>query len=85
MLRHSSGLVRNLFFKGAKHFSCSPKASATNYVPTVNVDLSGQRKVLNHAPEDQIGRDFSTKSMNIIDKVLSMLGTSKDGLGRSMN
>ena len=63
-------------------YTYSPKASDVNYVPTVNQDLSEGKLVLDHAPQDPIGQDFSTKTMIIIDQILSTLGNSKDGLGK---
>lgn len=59
----------------------SGKATDKNYVPTVNQDLSKKNIVLEHAPQDAIGHDFSTMTMNIVDKILSTLGNAKDGLG----
>lgn len=38
--------------------------------------------MLDHAPEEPLGHDFSTMTMNIIDKILATLGNSKDGLGK---
>jgi len=37
--------------------------------------------VLPNAPETHVGHEFSTHTMNIIDKILSELGHAKDGLG----
>ncbi|XP_052782075.1 uncharacterized protein LOC128218448 [Mya arenaria] len=64
---------------GLKIFN--PKATAVNYVPTVNQDLNQPETVLAHAPEVPLGNDFSTLTMNIVDNILSTLGNSKDGLG----
>ena len=71
--------VHSMTVEGLKLFS--EKATEKNFVPTVNQDLSMPNTVLNHAPLDGIGHDFSTLTMNVIDKVLSTLGNSKDGLG----
>ena len=34
-----------------------------------------------YAPEDPLGEDFSTRTMNIIDAILSRIGLDDDGLG----
>ncbi|WAR26832.1 LOW QUALITY PROTEIN: hypothetical protein MAR_012536 [Mya arenaria] len=49
---------------GLKIFN--PKATAVNYVPTVNQDLNQPETVLAHAPEVPLGNDFSTLTMNIV-------------------
>lgn len=71
--------VHSMTVDGLKLFSL--KASSINYVPTVNQDLSQAETVLSHAPEDPTEHEFSTATMNILDKILSTLGNSKDGLG----
>lgn len=72
--------IHSMTVKGLKLFN--EKASKANFVPTVNQDLSQVMTVLNHAPEDPLNHDFTTLTMNIIDKILSTLGNSKDGLGK---
>lgn len=37
--------------------------------------------VIPYAPEDPIGEDFSTETLNIIDTILSRIGLDDDGLG----
>ncbi|KAK6177000.1 hypothetical protein SNE40_015195 [Patella caerulea] len=59
----------------------NPHATEENNIPTVNHDLSHKNKVLPFAPEETLGEDFSTHPMNLIDKILSNLGTPDDGLG----
>ena len=59
----------------------NPRATALNVVPTVNLDRSASQKVLPYAPENPVGNDFSTHSMNVIDKILSEIGNPHDGLG----
>ena len=60
----------------------NPSAGRLNNVPTVNKDLSDRNKlVLDSAPSDPWGNDFTTQTMNIIDNVLSKVGTTDDGLG----
>jgi hypothetical protein len=71
--------IHSMTVKGLQLFS--DKASAKNFVPTVNQDLNQAQAVLDHAPEDPIGHDFTTLTMNIVDKILSTLGNSQDGLG----
>ncbi|XP_046561070.1 uncharacterized protein LOC124270095 [Haliotis rubra] len=56
-------------------------ASGDNAIPTVNHDLRGVKKVLPYAPNDPLGTDFRTHTMNTIDKILSNLGKPTDGLG----
>jgi len=50
-------------------------------IPTVNQNLEADEKVVEFAPDVQLGADFTTSSMNEIDRILSILGTSDDGLG----
>ncbi|XP_045165913.1 uncharacterized protein LOC123529593 [Mercenaria mercenaria] len=71
--------IHSMTVRGLKLFN--DRASAKNFVPTVNQDLSQAIAVLDHAPEDPVEHDFTTLTMNIIDKILSTLGNSKDGLG----
>ena len=59
----------------------SDRVTDKNYIPTVNQDISQANLVLEHAPRDPINHDFTTTTMNIIDKILTSLGNSKDGLG----
>ena len=73
--------IHSMTVRGLKLFN--DKASTKNFVPTVNQDLSDDAPVLDHAPEEPLGHDFTTLTMNIIDKILSTLGNSKDGLGET--
>ena len=34
-----------------------------------------------YAPEDPLGEDFSTETLNVIDSILSRIGLDDDGLG----
>lgn len=71
--------VHSMSVEGLRLFD--PMASEQNKVPTVNQDLSQEQKVLNYAPHFHTSTDFATSTMNMIDKILSTVGNSKDGLG----
>jgi len=60
----------------------NPAMGQMNEVPTVNKDVSNRKgKVLEWAPSDPLGNDFTMQTMNIFDMVLSQVGTTDDGLG----
>ena len=71
--------IHSMNVEGLKLFSS--KATANNRIPTVNLDRSAADKVLSYAPAYLTGSDFSTQTMNIIDRILSHIGNAKDGLG----
>ena len=71
--------IHSMTVEGLKLFSVH--ATKENFVPTVNQDISQSNLVLDHAPDNPTNHDFATTTMNIIDKILSSLGNSKDGLG----
>jgi hypothetical protein len=68
-----------LTVEGLKLFD--PQATSVNHIPTVNHDLSAPNKVLPDAPSKPIGHDFETDTMNVLDSILSNLGSHNDGLG----
>jgi len=57
------------------------RATVNNVIPTVNQDLHNGAKVLPYAPDEPLGNDFFGFTMNMIDKILSNIGKSDDGLG----
>jgi hypothetical protein len=59
----------------------NPEATEDNNIPTVNMNLKSSQKVLDHAPNNPLPTDFSTPEMNLIDRVLTRVGVSDDGLG----
>lgn len=71
--------IHSMTVEGLKMFN--PRATDRNTIPTVNLDRSAAEKVLPYAPSYPVGNDFSTHSMNLIDRILSEIGNSKDGLG----
>lgn len=71
--------IHSMTVEGLRMFD--PSASEQNKIPTVNQDLSQEQKVLGFAPHFHTATDFATSTMNIIDKILSTVGNSKDGLG----
>jgi len=72
--------IHSMTVEGLQLFN--PSTGRLNNVPTVNKDLSDRNKlVLDSAPSDPWGNDFTTETMNIIDNVLSKVGTTDDGLG----
>jgi len=72
--------IHSMTVEGLQLFN--PSAGRLNNVPTVNKDLSDRSKlVLDSAPLDPWGSDFTMVTMNVIDNVLSKVGTTDDGLG----
>lgn len=71
--------IHSMTVEGLQMFN--PRASADNHVPTVNMDRRSPMKVVPFAPDDPLGHDFSTHTMNAIDKILSNVGKENDGLG----
>jgi len=72
--------IHSMTVEGLQLFS--PAFDQVNNVPTVNKDLSNRNKmVLDWAPSDPWGNDFTMRTMNIIDNILSKVGTTDDGLG----
>merc|ERR1719410_1019766 len=59
----------------------NPKTPEANGVPTVNMDLSAENKVLSDAPSVDIGNHFATAAFNRISWVLEHQDTGDDGLG----
>jgi len=57
------------------------KATEDNHIPTVNMNIHSEQKVLDNAPSDPLPNDFSTPEMNLIDRILSRIGIADDGLG----
>lgn len=43
--------------------------------------LPQEHLVIPYAPEDPLGEDFSTGTLNVIDSILSRIGLDDDGLG----
>jgi hypothetical protein len=71
--------VHSMTVQGLQLFN--PRATENNAIPTVNLDRSSSKKVLEYAPSYPVGGDFSTHSMNLVDRILSEIGNAKDGLG----
>jgi hypothetical protein len=71
--------IHSMTVQGLQKFN--PRATDKNNVPTVNMDRHSDEKVIPYAPEDALGDDFSTPSMNTVDKILSNIGKDNDGLG----
>ena len=71
--------IHSMTVQGLQLFN--PRATEDNKVPTVNMDRHSEQKVIPYAPEDKLGNDFYTPSMNTIDKILSNIGKDNDGLG----
>ncbi|CAH1780043.1 unnamed protein product [Owenia fusiformis] len=71
--------IHSMTVEGLRLFN--PKATEKNCIPTVNHNISADIKVLPYAPSDCIGGDFSTWTMNTLDKILSNIGIDDDGLG----
>jgi len=72
--------IHSMTVEGLQLFN--PTMGQINEVPTVNKDVSNKNKmVLDWAPSDPWDNDFTTQTMNIIDRVLSRTGTANDGLG----
>ena len=72
--------IHSMTVEGLRMFN--PRATLDNHVPTVNMDRRSSQKVVPYAPEDPLGSDFSTETMNIIDKILHNVGKDNDGLGQ---
>jgi len=58
-----------------------PRANEDNKIPTVNMNMSAPIKVLDNAPNNPLTHDFFTPEMNLIDRILTRVGVSDDGLG----
>jgi len=72
--------IHSMTVEGLQLFN--PALGQVNEVPTVNKDLSNRNKmVLDWAPSDPWGNDFTMQTMNIVDSVLSKVGATDDGLG----
>lgn len=71
--------IHSLSVEGLRLFD--PSATSMNHIPTVNHDLTKPNKVLPYAPSNPVGHDFETDTMNILDSILSSLGSNDDGLG----
>ena len=71
--------VHSMTVEGLQMFN--PRATVQNHVPTVNMDRRSPHKVVPYAPEDPLDSDFSTETMNVIDKILLNVGRENDGLG----
>ncbi len=67
--------IHSMTVQGLQMFN--PRATEDNHIPTVNMDRRAPEKVIPYAPNDFVGSDFSTLSMNTIDKLLS---NDNDGL-----
>ena len=71
--------VHSMTVQGLQMFNV--KATAKNNVPTVNMDRKSPQKVVPYAPDDPLGSDFATATMNTFDKILTNYGKDNDGLG----
>jgi len=72
--------IHSITVQGLQLFN--ERATIDNHVPTVNHDLHGKGpKVLLYAPDDKLPTDYYGFTMQMIDKILSMIGKSDDGLG----
>ncbi|KAL0479311.1 hypothetical protein AKO1_007026 [Acrasis kona] len=71
--------IHSMTVQGLRLFN--PRATANNKIPTVNQNLHNGDKVVAFAPEDPVGNDFFDFTMNMIDRVLTNVGTHDDGLG----
>ena len=73
--------IHSMTVQGLQLFN--PRANELNRVPTVNHNLhdTAHGKVLMYAPNDPLPSDYFDFTMNMIDKILSMVGKSDDGLG----
>ncbi len=60
----------------------NPRANEKNTVPTVNMDRHAPVNMVPYAPEDPVGSDFTTFTMNTFDKILTNYGQDNDGLGQ---
>ncbi len=76
--------VHSMTVQGLRIFTES--ASEHNTIPTVDHDINmpgGRKLVRDNAPDDPVGSDFRTREMNVLDKILTNLGSSNDGLGEN--
>jgi len=73
--------IHSMTVQGLQLFN--PRANENNKIPTVNHNLHVEKgqKVLMYAPNDPVPSDYFDFSMNVIDKILSMVGKADDGLG----
>lgn len=71
--------IHSMTVQGLQMFN--PKATEKNTIPTVNMDRNSIVKVVPYAPEDPVGSDFTSLTMNTFDKILSNYGLDNDGLG----
>lgn len=71
--------IHSLTVQGLQLFN--PRATENNRVPTVNMNRHAREKVIPYAPNDPLGSDFNTLTMNTIDKILNNIGMDNDGLG----
>ncbi|CAF3197501.1 unnamed protein product [Rotaria socialis] len=73
--------IHSMTVQGLQLFN--PRANDQNTIPTVNHNLHDKNgvKVLPYAPNDALPSDYFDFTMNMIDKILSMIGKSDDGLG----
>lgn len=72
--------IHSMTVQGLRLFN--PRVNEDNHVPTVNHNIKDEEHlVIPYAPEDPIGEDFSTETLNIIDTILSRIGLDDDGLG----
>jgi len=61
----------------------NPRATEHNKIPTVNLNLHNKEgiKVLKYAPSYELPTGYYDFSMQMVDKILSMIGRADDGLG----
>ncbi len=71
--------IHSMTVEGLKLFN--RKANEKNTVPTVNMDRHAEVNVVPYAPEDCVGSDFTSFTMNTFDKILTNYGQDNDGLG----
>jgi len=73
--------IHSMTVQGLQLFN--PRADEHNTIPTVNHNLHDKTgvKVLMYAPNDPLPSDYFDFAMNMIDKILAMVGKSDDGLG----
>ncbi|CAF0755041.1 unnamed protein product [Adineta steineri] len=74
--------IHSMTVQGLQLFN--PNANEHNTIPTVNHNLHDKEgiKVLMYAPNDPLPTDYFGFTMNMIDKILAMVGKSDDGLGK---
>jgi len=73
--------IHSMTVQGLQLFN--PRANEQNNIPTVNHNLHDKSgiKVLMNAPNDVLPTDYFGFTMNMVDKILAMIGKSDDGLG----